>query len=57
LEGGDEISGPKMGPCDEITSPVTKLPDLKKHIKNQKGSKFLKNFFDEKVLINPALED
>jgi hypothetical protein len=56
LEGGDEITGPKMGPCDETTSPVTKLPDLKKHIKNQKRSKFFKNFFDEKVLINPALE-
>jgi hypothetical protein len=46
-----------MGPCDEIISPVTKLPDLKKHLKNPKGgSKFLKNFFDEKVLINPVLE-
>jgi hypothetical protein len=48
LEGGGEITGPKMGPCDEITSPVTKLQD-QKNIKNQKGSKFLKNFFDEKV--------
>jgi hypothetical protein len=56
LEGGDEITGPKMGPCDEITCPVKKLPDLKKHVINQKGSKLLKNFFDEKVLINPALE-
>jgi hypothetical protein len=27
--GGDEITGPKFGPCDEITSPLTKLPDLK----------------------------
>jgi hypothetical protein len=45
-----------MGPCDEITSPVTKLPDLKKHLKKQKGSKFLKNFFDEKVLINLVFE-
>jgi hypothetical protein len=45
-----------MGTCDEITSPVTKLPDLKKHLENQKGSKFLKTFFDEKFLINPVLE-
>jgi hypothetical protein len=56
LEGGDEITGPKMGPCDEITSPLTKLPDLKKHLKKPQGNKFLKNFFDEKVLINPVLE-
>jgi hypothetical protein len=56
LEGGDEITGPKMGPCDKITSPLRKLPDLKKHIKNQQGRKFLKNFFDEKVLRNPVLE-
>jgi hypothetical protein len=39
-----------MGPCDEITRPQ------KTSLKNQKGSKFLENVFDEKVLINPVLE-
>jgi hypothetical protein len=36
-------------PCDEITGP-------KKISKNKKGSKFWKNFFDEKALINTVLE-
>jgi hypothetical protein len=34
--GSDKITGPKMGLCDEITIPVTKLQDLKKHKKKLK---------------------
>jgi hypothetical protein len=33
LEGGDEITGPKMGPCDEITSPFDKITGPKKTYK------------------------
>jgi hypothetical protein len=45
-----------MGPCDEITSPVTKLPDLKKHLKKPKRKKIFEKLFDEKVLINTVLD-
>jgi hypothetical protein len=46
-----------MGSCDENTIPVSKLLDLKKHLKKpKKGSKFWKNFFGGKVLINSVVE-
>jgi hypothetical protein len=32
----DEITRPKMDPCEEITSPLTKLPFLNKHLKKLK---------------------
>ena len=51
LGGGDGITSPKLVLCDEISRPVTKLSALKIIKKRQKGTKFWKNFFDEKVLI------
>ncbi len=51
LGGGDGITSPKLVLCHEILRPVTKLSALKNIKKRQKGSKFWKNFLDEKVLI------
>ncbi len=49
LEGGDEITGPKMGPCDEITSPFDKITGPKKtYKKTNKEVNFWKTFLMKK---------